>query len=189
MFLCHIYGTEQIGIFTPPAKWQYIMLPETASYIKATFIDNNGSSLKPSINIATEDISISEAAYIKAAKACHDEDPSTNWRKIGKITTLAGIATLAEIDSQNNFGKLKMLQMIFVKDKKAYIITGASKKEDFASCAQKILQAIRSFRLIDKKPLAAIKENKEIAAIKKQMTQEQWEYLQTFIFTNTYIPK
>jgi len=181
-----------VGIFSPPPNWEYIILPETPPCIKATFVGESSSPLKPSINIAQENISISEEAYLKAVKAIHDEEPNTKWKKTGKITTQVGIATLAEIDSKNSLGDLKMIQMILIKDKVAYIITGAAVKEDFPKIVQQLLQSCRSFHFEEKrmKPIPNnMEKSKAFKELKKQMTQEQWEYLKILISTNTYTGK
>ncbi len=133
--------------FTPPQGWE-IADPKTLSpRVKIAFIKNTGKGFCPSINLATEETSASLNDYLKAVKAIHEQDRNNHWRALGKVRTQAGLAQLTEIDSSSQWGPIRILQLIFMKDGSAYVLTAAALKEEFSDYYKEIQSAFRSLTL------------------------------------------
>jgi hypothetical protein len=133
--------------FIPPENWD-IADPRTLSpKVKMAFVKNSGKGFCPSINLAIEETDVSLADYLKAVKAIHEQDRNNHWRSLGKVRTAAGLAQLTEIDSITEWGSVRILQLILIKDKHAYVLTAAALKEEISNYYKDIQSAFRSFTL------------------------------------------
>ena len=144
-----LQANEKIPFFIPPSKW-VISNPKTYSkHIQVAFTKKEKSPLRPSLNLAMQKTDLSLDEYIEQAKKIHEKDPNTKYTIIGTIDIKDGKANLSEIDKKIHSQNYKMLQMIFIKDKTAYVMTAASKKNDFLENSQNFIKTFKSFELID----------------------------------------
>lgn len=138
------HTSDSLCYFTPPQGWE-IADPQTlSSRVKIAFLKNIGTGFCPSMNLAVEKTSVSLSEYLKAVKAIHEQDRGNRWRQLGKVRTPAGLAQLTEIDSKTEWGPVRMLQLIFLKEEHAYVLTASALKEDFSDYYQEIQAAFRS---------------------------------------------
>ncbi len=108
-----------------------------------------------------EETSASLSEYLKAVKAIHEQGKH-QWRALGKVRTNAGLAQLTEMDSGSEWGPIRILQLILIKDGSAYVLTAAALREEFAEYYQQIQSAFRSLTLratFRKHPAAGKKGN------------------------------
>jgi hypothetical protein len=133
--------------FTPPQEWEIAQLKNPSPYIKIGFLGKGSSDFRPSINLAVEEVDVPLKQYVKAVKELQKSDPSLKLRDLGPFSTQAGKGQLLEMSSSSPFGELKILQMIFVQKEKAYILTAAVLKEEFAKLQATILKSLQSLRL------------------------------------------
>ncbi len=124
------------------------------------FLGKGSTHFRPSINLATEEIDIGLKEYVKAVKEIHLAQAGTTWRDLGKFKTRTGVGRLAEIGTTTPLGAVKMLQLIVVSGKSAYIMTGATIKEDFLRFQEQFLKTFQSLRLAENlfSPLPAEKK-------------------------------
>jgi hypothetical protein len=185
--------------FCPPKGWEIATPESKATHVMLGFIGPNKNGFSPSLNLAVEsvgDLSISD--YIKAVKAIHERSPQNHFRQLGKIRTRAGESTLTEIDTKTEWGDVRLMQMIFLKDKIAYILTAAALKEEFGSLTRDFQRAFQSFTVTDdlfmpvpgeerqemlKKSFESVK--KALVGISPQDKKFQKEYWQPFEKTIT----
>jgi hypothetical protein len=133
--------------FVPPENWD-IADPTTLSpAVKIAFLTKSSKGFCPSINLAIEKTHVSINEYLKAVKAIHEQDRSNQWRALGKVKTQSGLAQLTEIDSPSEFGPIRLLQLILLKDGYAYVLTAAALKEEFSAHYQAFQTAFRSLTL------------------------------------------
>jgi len=140
-------GVNPIPLFDPPSGWQFALPTSLPSCIQIGFFGKGSTSFRPSINLAIEEVDVGLKEYVKAVKEIHLSEPGTTWRDLGKFKTRSGEGRLAEIGMTNAFGPIKMLQMIVVKEKTAYILTAATHRNDFLRVQETILQAFQTLRL------------------------------------------
>ncbi len=133
--------------FIPPENWDIADPRTLSSKVKMAFLKNSGKSFCPSINLAIEETDVSLTDYLKAVKAIHEQDRNNHWRSLGKVRTAAGMAQLTEIDSTTEWGPVRILQLILIKDKHAYVLTAAALKEEMSNYYKDIQSAFRSFTL------------------------------------------
>ncbi|MBI5272864.1 MAG: hypothetical protein HY861_02650 [Chlamydiia bacterium] len=179
-----------IPLFTPPAGWECAVAKELSSYVRVGFLGKGSSNFRPSMNLATEEIDVSAKQYLKAVREIHLAEPNTTWRDLGKFMTEAGEARLTEITTKALWGDIKMLQLILVKGKHAYILTGASSKDDFLTFQKAFVQAFQSLSLIPHLLIVLSPEEKsqfetfftsidsETATMTPQLQEAKWVELQ-----------
>lgn len=133
--------------FTPPQNWEIADPHSLSPHVKIAFLKNTGKGFCPSINLAVEETSVSLSDYLKAVKAIHEQDRSNHWRALGKVRTASGLAQLTEIDSSSEWGPIRILQLILLKEGRAYVLTAAALREEFSNYYKEIQSAFRSFTL------------------------------------------
>lgn len=134
--------------FSPPSGWQPALPKESHSPIEIGFVGQGGLQFAPSLNIAFEEVDVSLKEYVKAVKEIHVADPTTRWRDLGPFKTEGGTGRLVEISSTTPLGEAKILQLLYVEGKTAYILTGAALKEEFPKYHKELLRSFHSFRLL-----------------------------------------
>lgn len=138
---------EMIPLFIPPLGWKCALPKNLSQYVLVGFVGEGTTQFHPSINLAIEEVDLSQKEYVKAVKEIHVSDPHTTWRNLGKFSMKAGVGNLTEITSTSAWGTVKMLQAILVKDNKAYILTAAFLKQDYPQFQKEILESLHSLSL------------------------------------------
>lgn len=131
--------------FEPPKNWQCVDPKTLSPSVEIGFVGKGKSKYYPTINLASEDVDISLNQYVKEVKKIHRADKNTSLRELGSLKTKAGTARLLELSTKTKFGTVKMLQAIWVKYKKAIVLTAAVQKDEFMDMYKTYLKAIRSF--------------------------------------------
>ena len=133
--------------FVPPKGWEIADPAALSPRVKIGFLKNTNKGFCPSINLAVEETDVSLADYLKAVKAIHEQNRDTRWRALGKVRTGSGLAQLTEIDTATEWGPVRMLQLISIKDGNAYVLTAAALREEFSNFYKEVQAAFRSFTL------------------------------------------
>jgi len=106
--------------------------PETLSpRVHIAFV-GKGSGLAPTVNLATEPVTITLQAYVDAVRKIHIADPNAKWRDLGRFDTLLGAGKLTELEVATEQGKARLMQLMVVKEGLAYILTACALKEEFS---------------------------------------------------------
>lgn len=178
---------SEIHFFLPPDKWQCAHLQNVSPHLEVGFIAPfETAGFHPSLNLAKEEIDVDLKAYLKAVKEVHLAQPETTWRDLGRFKMKAGEGRLTEIQ-QNlpNWGAVKILQSIFIKDKTAFILTAAMLKDDFSRLQKEVLEAMRSFDVAPSlfAPIQDPQQKEKVETLFTSLSperpqEEQWERLQ-----------
>ncbi|MBS0620778.1 MAG: hypothetical protein JSS61_04895 [Verrucomicrobia bacterium] len=147
LFLCTSAYADPISYFLPPSQWQIAPPEKLSSRVKMAFMKKTSSGLCPSINLAVERTDATLGEYLKAVKETYERDRNKHWRALGKVKTAAGLAQLTEVDLPSEWGPVRILQQIFLKEGHAYILTAAALREEFAEHYKEIQTSFRSFTL------------------------------------------
>ena len=142
-----VYSLYGVAIFQPPTGWQAALPKTLSSYVQVGFVGKGSTYFHPSINLAIEEINVSQKEYIEAVRKIHVAKPETTWRNLGKFPMKGGVGTLTEISHPSSQGRVKLLQAILVKDHYAYILTAAMLYKDFPDLQKEILQSLQSLAL------------------------------------------
>ncbi len=132
----------------PPKGWEGIedakQLPQK---VKLLFVGDGTSPFNPSLNIAMEETVMSPKEYVRLAKSYHEEQKGTLCKQIGTMDTGAGPAHILQIDRPTQWGDVRFMQAIVLRDQKAYVLTATCLHEEFPSLSQELFHSIKSFRI------------------------------------------
>ncbi len=137
--------------FIPPKGWEFADPSHLSPRVQVGFVMvNKNNSFNPSLNLAIEEkVEVGMEEYLKCIKARHEKEHKNRWRDLGSFATPAGTARLTSLDTKTEGGEARLLQLILIKDKQAYILTAAASKEDFGQHHQEFEKAFRSLQLTD----------------------------------------
>lgn len=146
-FILFFTSLHSEAYFTPPKDWLLADPAKLSPRVKVSFLTKGEKEYCPSMNLASEKVSISLDDYMKAVKEAHARDKNSKWRDLGKFTSCAGEGRLSEIETKTPLGTARLLQFIFVKDNTAYVVTGSALKEEFAKHMKEFQKAFQSFSI------------------------------------------
>lgn len=173
----------------PPQGWQPAKLDDPSSPIELAFIGtpSNATELPPNISLAFEEVDCTLKEYVQGAKENILSDPSTTWRDLGTFKTAAGVGRLTESSSPSAWGEIKTLQVLFVKDKRASILTATCLKKEFPFLQTTLLNALKSLAIAPdlwtpvealpqtgslKEQLATLQNQKELENLSKVLEKD-----------------
>ncbi|MCH9627059.1 MAG: hypothetical protein S4CHLAM2_06930 [Chlamydiales bacterium] len=133
---------------TAPKGWECINDPDQLPQkVCRLYVGTGKSQFSPSINIACEETTMLSDEYLALAKSYHEGEGDTRCRPLGKVKTQAGQADLLQIDRSTQWGNVRFLQAVVVRDHTAYVITATCLQQEFASLSPQLLKSIQSFEL------------------------------------------
>ncbi len=138
-------GTE-IASFKPPTGWKQAETNTLSPNIKALVIGSSSSCVPPSINLATESYSGSFEDYLKIVRSI-GEKKGNNWKDLGPFTTKAGKGRLVQLDNKTEWGDIRMLHVILLKNGTVYILTAAAMKSEFSKNYRAFFDALGSLEV------------------------------------------
>ncbi len=138
--------------FIPPADWEFAHPTHLSPRVQVAFVtpSQSRSNFNPSLNLVIEEkVEVEMEEYLKCIKTLHEKERGNRWRDLGTFSTQAGPARLTSLDTKTGGGEARLLQLIFLKDQNAYVLTAAAGKEDFARYHKDFEKAFHSLRLTD----------------------------------------
>jgi len=135
-----------IVYFSPPAKWQLADSKALPPSVRMMVLGKGQSGLPPSINISSEPYQGTLKQYLKSIKnltAARGEE----WKDLGNITTDAGTGNLSQVDYKSQWGLIRSMQVILLKNKIIYIMNASALKEEFANFYKDFFASMRSLKI------------------------------------------
>lgn len=138
---------DETVTFDPPKNWHMGDISVLPSSIKVMVVGEAKGSLRPSLILATESFKGSLEDYLKIVKKMNKEK-KIPWKDLGPISTEAGVGSLSQIDFKTQYGDLREMHFIMVRNGTAYILTAAALKPEFGMYYEDFFQAMKSFKFI-----------------------------------------
>jgi hypothetical protein len=135
-----------ICFFIPPKDWEIANPEVLAPRVHICFLGKTSTGVRPSVNLATEVVDVTLDAYINEVRKIHSSDPNARWRDLGTYKCLLGEGRLTELEIPTDSGLGRMIQLIVIKDRMAYILTASAGKEDFSKYYKTFDQVLRSLQ-------------------------------------------
>ncbi|NGX34472.1 MAG: hypothetical protein K1060chlam1_00825 [Candidatus Anoxychlamydiales bacterium] len=145
----NLIAEEKTAFFIPPKDWVIINPKTYTPYMKAAFTKNEKAICRPTMNFSIQETDFTLDEYTNEAKRAHEIDPNITYTILGNIDFKESKATLSEVSKTANSIDYKILQLILVKEKNAYILTAACKKEDRIDYYPIFINSFKSFELTD----------------------------------------
>lgn len=132
-------------IFTPPSGWRNADPSALPPHVKLMVVGHGLKELPPSMNLGVENYTGTLKNYLKRVKDLN-RSKGYEWKDLGTIRTEAGNASLSQVDIKTEWGDVRMMHVILLRDKMIYILTAAALKEEFSSNYKEIFNSFRSLR-------------------------------------------
>ncbi|MCB1112265.1 MAG: hypothetical protein H7A37_00285 [Chlamydiales bacterium] len=132
-------------MFNPPEGWFLADPKALPPSVKIMVVGTSKNSFPPSINLGMEPYEGSLKDYLRMIKAINDSQ-GAEWKDLGTIRTQAGNASLSQVDSSTEWGDVRMMHVILLRDSTTYILTAAALKEEFPNYYNDFFKAMRSLR-------------------------------------------
>lgn len=145
----NINQIQELITFNPPKGWKAADTKELSPLIKTMLIGTGKEDFPPSITLAVEPFEGTLKDYLKIVKNINDEQ-KTEWKNLGKMTTKAGVANLSQFDEKSNWGLVRTMTAILVKNGNAYILSATALKSEFSGFYKDFFEAMKSFSIEDK---------------------------------------
>jgi len=172
--------------FTPPKGWE-LANPETLSMrVKAAFLGKSNRGFPPSINLALEETDASLPVYMEAVKKIYQADPNSKWRDLGRFNTAFGEGRLSELETKAELGVARIVQLIVIKNKTAYILTTSALKDEFSKYYKAFDEAFASFTMTNDlaNGLKAPEKKARFQQLMQNLTPESFETFQKTIIND-----
>ncbi|MBA3720976.1 MAG: hypothetical protein H0W88_01075 [Parachlamydiaceae bacterium] len=137
---------EEIVIFTPPPSWNVADSSSLPPSVKIMVVGKGDKTFPPSLNLSTEPYKGSLKQYLRIVKSMNDSQGYV-WKDLGSITTEAGPANLSQVDTKNQWGDVRLMHVILIKNGKVYILTASALKDEFPKFYQEFFKSMRSLRV------------------------------------------
>lgn len=138
--------TEKTAQFVPPEGWRFAESSALPKNILLMVVGQGGREFPPSINLATDNYKGSLKEYLKVVKSINDAH-GDEWKDLGTIRTEAGEASLSQLDTKMNWGSVRMMQVILLKEGTVYILTAAALKDEFPKFYKDFFKSMRSLQI------------------------------------------
>jgi hypothetical protein len=69
------------------------------------------------------------------------------WKDLGTIRTEAGTASLSQVDTKTEWGSVRLMHVIMMKNGTVYILTASALKDEFSQFYKEFFAAMRSLRV------------------------------------------
>jgi hypothetical protein len=123
---------DGVVYFVPPQGWNLANPEMLKPRVKIGFLGQSTKGLLPSVNLATERVTISLQKYIEIIKKDYQADPNCHWRDLGQFKTPLGEGRLTQHESQTEWGIARVMQLVVIHHGTAYVLTTGALKEEFS---------------------------------------------------------
>jgi hypothetical protein len=135
--------SQNFVTFKPPRGWRFVQSKDLPASVKVMVVGQSSSTFPPSMNLGTEKFEGSLKEYLQLIKEINSSQ-GADWKDLGTIKTLAGNASLSQVDATTEWGEIRMMHVITIRGGQAYILTAAALKTDFPKFYQEFFSALRT---------------------------------------------
>jgi len=164
---------EDFAAFTPPQGWMtadrsQVDLPPL---VKIMVVGKSSSTFPPSMNLTSSPYQGTLKQYLQIVKN-RNQQSRNEWKDLGMIKTNAGNASLSQVDSKTQWGDVRQMHVILVKNETVYILTAAALKTEFSLLYQDFFKAMQSLR-VSSDPLEIIPNSPQKMEMKNEIKKLQ----------------
>lgn len=132
--------------FVPPHGWRLADEKSLTPNVHIMVVGAGQHEFPPSMNLGIEEYQGTLKEYLKIVKGINDAQ-GAQWKDLGSIMTEAGEASLSQLDTKTEWGDVRMMHVILLRQATVYILTAAALKEEFPRFYQDFFHAMRSLRV------------------------------------------
>lgn len=144
-------------MFVPPKNWQIADSKDLPDHVHFMAVGKGKYNFPPSINLSTEEYGGTLKEYLAIVKEINGSQGS-EWKNLGLIKTEAGDASLSQADAMTEWGPVRMMHVILLREGVIYILTAAALKKEFPGFYQTFFKSLKSLNINSKANYAALHE-------------------------------
>lgn len=137
---------EETVQFTPPPGWRYADVSSQLKRVRTMVVGEGKFPLRPSMNLMVDEYPGTKKEYIKLTKAI-SEASGAEWKDLGSIQTEAGNASLLQEDTKTEWGVMRMMHVVLLRQGMVYILTAAALKDEFSQFYPQFFKSLRSLKI------------------------------------------
>ncbi|WP_068468313.1 hypothetical protein [Candidatus Protochlamydia phocaeensis] len=164
-----------IVLFTPPNGWHFADPSVLPARVKVMVVGKGPSAFPPSMNLSMEPYKGTLKQYLKIIKSMNDAQ-GYEWKDLGTIRTEAGNASLSQVDTKSEWGTVRLMHAVLLKNGNIYILTASALKDEFSRFYKDFFAAMRSLRVV-KNAFEMVVNPQQRNQLKSaaQKVQDQWQ--------------
>lgn len=165
----------QIVTFTPPANWQMADPSRLGPHVRAMVVGSGPSAFPPSMNLSCEAYQGTLRQYLKIIKNMNSAQ-GYEWKDLGIIRTEAGNGNLSQVDTKTQWGDVRLMHVVLIKNGTVYILTASALKNEFQLFYKDFFAAMRSLRIAnDVYDMIANPQQRKKLKIAADQLKTQWQ--------------
>ncbi len=140
-------GVDEPGslLMTPPKGWQAADPSSLPQKVKFMIVGKGKGPYPPSINLGSEPFKGTLKDYLSMVKQVN-ESLGAEWKDLGKIKTKAGQASLSQVDMNTEWGAVRLMHVILIKNRTVFVITAGALKNEYHLYYKDFFEAMKSIR-------------------------------------------
>ncbi len=158
-------------IFTPPEGWMVLDPKVLSPRVKVMVLGKSQKDYPPSINLGIEPFKGTTKDYLKIVKSIN-ESQGSEWKDLGMIKTQAGDASLSQVDMPTEWGPVRLMHVILIRNGTLYILTAAALKEEFPQFYRQFFNSMTSLRF-NKAAIEMVSSAKKRSQLQKALKDVQ----------------
>lgn len=167
---------QELVYFNPPKGWFQVEPDKSTRTVKLIIVGKPKSTFAPTIKLSTQLYSKSLKDYLNMIKV-KNQSEGIDWKDLGIIQTKTGKASLSQNDEKTEYGTLRFMRVILLKDERIYILTATALASEFSFYYKEFFDALTSLTIIKDfyQPLS----HKEKQQLKQEicLLKNQWQKL------------
>lgn len=143
----HVLSAEDYGLmqFDAPSGWRYADLKEYPKSVQMVLVGKGAHTFPPQLILNTEPFEGALSDYLKIVKD-YNISQKTEWKDLGTIRTEAGEGSLSQVDVMTEWGMVRMMHFIMLRDNTVFILNASALKEEFAAYYHDFFHSMRSLK-------------------------------------------
>lgn len=130
----------------PPSGWKGAKQDDLPPRVKMMIVGKGRGYYPPSINIGVEPYRGTLKDYLLMVKRVN-ESLGSQWKDLGKVQTKSGKASLSQVDMNTEWGPVRLMHVILVKNRTVYVVTAGALKEEYSLHYKDFFNAFSSISL------------------------------------------
>lgn len=166
---------SSIITFTPPSGWSLADAKTLPPSVRIMVVGKGHYPFPPSMNLSTQPFKGTLRDYLKIVKGMNDAQ-GYEWKDLGTIQTQAGSGSLSQVDNKSEWGTIRLMHTILLKNGTIYILTASALKDEFPQFYRDFFTAMKSLR-VNRDIFEMIPNSQRKLALRKsiQNLQSAWQ--------------
>ena len=152
-----IANTPGAVMFVPPKNWKIADGKQLPDHVRFMVVGKGKYNFPPSINLSTEDYGGTLKEYLAIVKEINSSQGS-EWKNLGIIKTEAGDVSLSQADAMTEWGQVRMMHVILLRDGVIYILTAAALKKEFPNLYPTFFKSLKSLKINHQAGIATLND-------------------------------